>query len=271
MINLERLLERLTETPSRLIETLSAVTIGGAFMWNHTLNGVANGIIAGLSAVVIMRWTGASRWVAGALGLGPSDRLQRAVRARDFDKFPVVDIDGKAAEPWHRLARIQLHGGGSKPRDIYDILLNPRSVGSNRGHPVFRTILFRHRDEHIWPTDIMFDYGIVQFELEKFDPDLPPVRVSLRIGEVSKTVQRRMETGGRPDPERRAPRSAGNKFDAIAAAIIGDGPKSRSDRDRMRRKIGMEIHPDRGGPDERAARGAAMARANVILDQFSVR
>lgn len=277
MSALERMVDRLIETPARCIELIAAILIFAGFGWQHTFNAVVNGVIAGLCAAVILRRSGISLQIAGALGLSPGDRILGRIRPRDFAQLREVVVDGNEAQPLRRLAQIRLRGEASVPEDVYDVLVNPQSIGMNRGHPVFRTILFRHRDDHIWPTDIIFEQGVVLFDFRKIDPDLPQIRVSLRRGEVTMSLRRSAgtsRTGGgthaRVEPPARPVRQAGhNRFDQIAHGIIGSGPKSSGEADRMRRAIAKQIHPDRGPAEERQARNDALARANGYLDQFT--
>lgn len=270
MINLERFVDRLTETPARLLELVVALVIFAPFGWQHSFGACVNGLIASASVAVFLRISGISANVATALGMGPDHLIQGTIRPRDFHLLRVVVFDNDDKQVWRRLAQITVRGNGVTKDDVYDVLVDPQSVGTNSKQPVFRSILFRHRDEHIWPTNIMFDRGVVNFDFRKIDPALPPLRVSLRKGEEIQTVRRTSEPPR--EPEQRAdkarPERAMNRYDATANAIIGSGPSNRAEAGRMRREIAKAIHPDRGTPDERIARGEALARANKYLDTF---
>ncbi len=131
-------------------------------------------------------------------------------------------------------------------------------------------MVFRHRDERIWPQTIIFDQGTVEFDLRKIDHDLPEFRISLKVGEIQMTLRRTKVEEKPPEPAKRGyqPRDPANRFEQAAARMIIQDPRGSEEAAEIRRRIAKVIHPERGPALEKEARTQALANVNAYLDQF---
>ncbi len=269
---LERLVDAMTRAPARIIEAIAFMIVAGVFTIHVETRTPANTLIDGLVlaglTVLALRYTGVSERIADRLGMGPRDRIQGTVRPSDFRLFTEVEVNGHPNIVWRRLSEIRLRDAHTARTDLYDVLINPKSVGNRGRDPVFHVMLYRHNDDHVWPTDIIFDQGRTQFNFGKVDKDIPPILINLRVGPVYQSYVRPNRTTQNPEPM--APPPAQDPYERLIQSIIGHGPRSAKEIGVMRRKIGKALHPDAAPPDERAERLEALKRANDRLDQFKM-
>lgn len=270
---LERIVDNVTKVPGHIVEIVACALTFGAILSHMAPHGPANAVVnaaigAGLT-VALLRYTGWADRIASRLRLGPQDKIQGKIRLADFALFHEVEIEGDGQRVWRRLADIWLKPNGSGQTEIYDILIDPVSHGTDEGSQVFRVILYRHNDDSTWPVDISFEQGVVSFNFRSIDREIPPITISLRTGPKSIHLRRSAPVGERPAPDDSPPRfDAKTRYDRVAQAIIGRGPRSTREVGILRRKVGKALHPDGGSDEDRTERQEAMKRANVYLDQF---
>jgi len=80
-----------------------------------------------------------------------------------------------------------------------------------------------------------------------------------------------MEVPEFEEPEDEPKPDATNPFVGLAAGLLMESSSSRDDVTRLRRKIALEIHPDRGPSSEQRLRSEALAWANSRLDRREAR